>query len=659
MAIQLNSNLKIAAPAPIDKRYLSERTVGGSPLPYSGLTEVVSIIPSAERYIGLTVNINNVDYWFKNGVADGNLILKTVTGATSSTIAVTGGTNIGYFSGETGIQTLDLSGFGGGFDGNYYSEYNNYYLDNLGYVRLGSPTYHGALRRAYVNASRTKSWIYSTYTLNPIGWILSSVDVSQNISNQVPTIPYAGTPYSATTWAGFNTNGSNSITATGSLNTGSTLTIGSPVFSDKQYNELRFRTIKSKTPNIIKITNDDSFVYFSGTSTLTTGNNIGGGAQVYSGVTGNQLQFRTIIGTGSTTVTQTPTAIIISSSTGGTTTAANITSGSGIGLYDSKVGSVLEFRSLRGSGTTSICHVGNDVIIYSSGGSGGGTYNLGSPSVIPVGGICSGTVLTGKTAFQLFEELLVPELCGTVTAPSIGIGLSASGLYEIACPVSQTVTGNFSRGSISPQYCSVSPYRSGLPISYCFTGTGMPSGFQACIALTASENNPSYTVVIGTQSWGVCTCYSAGSPALGSKGTQYCSALPANTTSAASNSIIGVYPLWATTSTISTLTKQALQDMSGANNIQVNLVSESSPNKQKFEIPCAWLGSPTSRPLIGVCQWNTVSSQWEYPGGSAGTSLSLWTPSSALETVQGNSIGYCQYTYNGVDRSAVCIRLVF
>ena len=104
-------------------------------------------------------------------------------------------------------------------------------------------------------------------------------------------------------------------------------------------------------------------------------------------------------------------------------------------------------------------------------------------------------------------------------------------------------------------------------------------------------------------------------------------------------------------------TKQSLQDMSTANNIQINLVSDSGGYKQTFEIPCAWLGAPT-RPLVGVCQFNTVS-WWEYPDGSAGTSLCLWTCSSANETVQGNSIGYCQYTYNGVDRSAVCIKLVF
>jgi hypothetical protein len=187
----------------------------------------------------------------------------------------------------------------------------------------------------------------------------------------------------------------------------------------------------------------------------------------------------------------------------------------------------------------------------------------------------------------------------------------------------------------------------------------MPSGFQSCASSPAIQTNPSYSVIISSQSWGVCTCYDAGSPALGSKGTQYCTALSAGCTSAANSSIVGVYPLFGTTSSITVLTKQSLVDMTTANNVQMNLVSDSSPNKQKFEIPCAWLSTPTNRPLVGVQQYNTVSAQWEYPGGSQGSSLALWNCSTSSETIQGNSIGYCRYTYNGVDRSAVCIRLVF
>src|SRR5208283_1388824 len=195
-------------------------------------------------------------------------------------------------------------------------------------------------------------------------------------------------------WNGFNTNGSNSITATGNLTTGATLTIGSPIYNNKLYNQLRFRTIESKTPNIIKITNDDSFIYFSGNSAIIKGNNIGGGAAVFSGITGNTLQFRTIIGSGSTFVTQTPTKIILSSNISGTTTAANI--GTGIGVYDSKVGSILQFRSIIGTGGTTVSHVDNNIIIC---GGGSGTLT-GATNGLYVQGqnVLLGGLLTQRTS---------------------------------------------------------------------------------------------------------------------------------------------------------------------------------------------------------------------------------------------------------------------
>jgi hypothetical protein len=117
MAIQLNANIRIAAPAPIDDRYLSKRTVGGSPLPYSSTTEVFLTnggIPytGATRYTGLTVNINGEEWWFKNGVQNGDLEIKQSGGGT-----VTGATNGVYLDGKVVKLGGDLGGdvvFSGG-----------------------------------------------------------------------------------------------------------------------------------------------------------------------------------------------------------------------------------------------------------------------------------------------------------------------------------------------------------------------------------------------------------------------------------------------------------------------------------------------------------------------------------------------------------------
>ena len=82
-----------------------------------------------------------------------------------------------------------------------------------------------------------------------------------------------------------------------------------------------------------------------------------------------------------------------------------------------------------------------------------------------------------------------------------------------------------------------------------------------------------------------------------------------------STSFEGVYPLFATTSNITTLTQQTLVSMLTGNNISMTLVAETGGNKQKFEIPTAWTGAPTNKPLLGILTYNSVSGNYEYQGG--------------------------------------------
>lgn len=117
MAISFNDNIKISAPKPIDAKYLNS-----SNLPYANVAEVNSTILEAERYLGLTVNINNVEYWYKDGVGDGDLILKSsssdgvVSGATFSgtTLVLSRTQNLPdvtvNISGITGIDTFVTGG---------------------------------------------------------------------------------------------------------------------------------------------------------------------------------------------------------------------------------------------------------------------------------------------------------------------------------------------------------------------------------------------------------------------------------------------------------------------------------------------------------------------------------------------------------------------
>jgi hypothetical protein len=533
------------------------------------------------------------------------------------------------------------------------------------------------------------------------------------------------TAYTQTVWTTGTANGSDVIinSVTGSLTTGSTTTIGGPVFGCMAHNNLHFRTLMSKSPNTLSVAYDEAFFYVSGITSIINGQNVGTGVAVLKVPTGTTLQFRRLLGSGNTTVTQVGDTIIINSiggtggTTGGTGTITGATNGlyvtgkkiglggtlcqntniNGVAAYDLNIINIDQFQvdTAGGVGNQIILglnpggiymeHCGTAVDLCSNRGleyqgnysanfsncslitkeyakslvASGSTYNLSSPAAITVGGISGGTILTGKTSFQLFEELLVPTLYPTLTPPSNTISINPSGIFEIGCNIATIcVTSTFDAGCINPQYTALCSKRSNGVCSHEFDGCQI-AGSYPTNALSLTECATSYVICLGAQSWCTHVHYSGGTQPKNNKGGNYCAPLSAGETSCCQATLTGAYPLFATTSNITTLTKQTLVNMATANNIQINLCADSTPNKQKFEIPCAWLGAPISRPLVGVCQWNTVSSQWEYPGGTAGTSLNLWACSAASETTCAGLTGYCRYTYCCVDRSAVCIRLVF
>lgn len=69
-----NDNFKINAPKHIDTRYLNLFT------PWADVASANAGTPSAYRYLGLTVLIGTIEYWYQAGVADINLVPKTGAG---------------------------------------------------------------------------------------------------------------------------------------------------------------------------------------------------------------------------------------------------------------------------------------------------------------------------------------------------------------------------------------------------------------------------------------------------------------------------------------------------------------------------------------------------------------------------------------------------
>lgn len=276
-----------------------------------------------------------------------------------------------------------------------------------------------------------------------------------------------------------------------------------------------------------------------------------------------------------------------------------------------------------------------------------------------VGGIPIGTTvydLNGDNVTAILNDLLFPTVQPTLTAPSGTFTMVPSTtLYEVSANVSLTFNSVFNRGTIynGATYQNV---RSGLPNNYNFTGTGLVD-----VSSSSLTNSQSVDISVGlTQSWSVQISYDQGPQPLDNKGNNaIIGPLVAGTLTASSTrTITGAYPLYATTVAIGTLTKQTLVLMTtnpAPSTSGMLLVAEpDSLNKQKFEIPVPWTAS-----LTGIENYNTVSAQWENELGSKALSLTRWTTSSVTETIQGYTISYTRYTYNGPDRAATTIRLQF
>lgn len=440
MSIKLNDNIKINAGKPSESKYLSSGNTA-----YVSVSDAITGVPISERHLGLTVNINNIEYWWKDDVQDVDLVEKKFSSEQVVGDFITGATNLGYFSGQTGIQRLSLTGFLLTYNINYYSEYNYYYSDAAGVIRLGSPEHDGPLRRAYVDATRTKSWIYDVGTQ---GWALSDSDVSANVGNLIVTVPYDGPAYTETEWiTGYQTNGFTGIDGLGSLNSGDTHTVGNPVYSYKANQDLNFNTLISDTPEFLKITNDDNFIHFSGTSSVTNGKNYGTGVGIYSGKTGTELMFRTFKQSGDTTLTTQSdgTLIIYSSSDGSAESTTGVTNqGGGAGIYSGTTDRNLYFRTLVGSGDTIVTESGDTIIIGSSGVSkdvfteditvsiaGGKTFGkYENGDVIPA---------SGKTS----NEVILLSLAEALD-PTVNLSHSASGTDVSFGLINKTVNVTFS-----------------------------------------------------------------------------------------------------------------------------------------------------------------------------------------------------------------------
>jgi hypothetical protein len=489
---------------------IANTTSSGWVLPYAGYvvsvgsegggTNTVRISQTSHGFtIGDVVGISGSTY--NKAIANGNYngeVIGVITRIISPNVFDI--TQAGYVNGITGVTPTLVAN-------------TTYYLSDVNYGKLitSKPTTLGHVVRA----------VFATDSGNTSGWVL----------------PYPGVLLTTGSTSGITVTAGLGLTAVGDV-----FNVNIATGTTSPSNQIPVKISPFGT-NVLYI---DSTDISGGTTTIllqsgaTKVNNISGSTWVIYSPTG---------GTGSGTIT------------GGT----NL--GTGYKIYTGTSGQNLQFNNLIGSGNTSLSQIGNDIIIFSSGGTGGGTwgsitgtlpnqtdlwdeieYSLtaDTKSAVNLGGISINYVLTGKTMSCIIKDLLVPELFPTsVGSLSTSVG-GAGGTYEVGCSLSLTITPTYVAGTITPPYQTTAPYtRGGAANSYQYKGCCLPDTGR--IVNTSCSVNP-YIVSGGTNIWCVRTWYDQGATIKGSKGTvSTCPAhlpnpLPSGCTAYGTTSLTGIYP---------------------------------------------------------------------------------------------------------------------
>ena len=71
MSIKLSDSVRVGQQKPLEDKYFNEL------VPYTSTSQVNTLLLKSVRHIGLTVNINGDEYWYKYGIEDDDLIFKS------------------------------------------------------------------------------------------------------------------------------------------------------------------------------------------------------------------------------------------------------------------------------------------------------------------------------------------------------------------------------------------------------------------------------------------------------------------------------------------------------------------------------------------------------------------------------------------------------
>lgn len=239
----------------------------------------------------------------------------------------------------------------------------------------------------------------------------------------------------------------------GETNTASNIGSGQGLWAQKNLVDLQFRSlVASGSVSVLSGTNTVAI----SSSALLSASSLGTGSAIFSGVLSTNLQFRSIAGIGSTSISVNPDNVIVVSSSGGggeVNTASNI--GAGQGVWAQKNGTDLQFRSLIASGSVSVLSGTNTIAVSSSAILSASTTGTGEPVFIAVQQtnlqfrslVGSGGTTITSGSFGTINISSTSSPITAITATNIGSG---QGLYQsISGPARLDFRSITASGSVS------------------------------------------------------------------------------------------------------------------------------------------------------------------------------------------------------------------
>lgn len=238
----------------------------------------------------------------------------------------------------------------------------------------------------------------------------------------------------------------------------------------------------------------------------------------------------------------------------------------------------------------------------------------------------------GTMLEQIIRDMLNPVENPRLVDPSASLTATGEKLLEKGDILNTVVTVSFNRGQINPAY-GTSGYRSGPATGYSLNG----SAYQ-------DSNSFFYTITEEHTTLRGAVNYSEGEQPKNSIGEDYAEPLPAGNVRSSIISYEYVNALWANTSDIQNVVKQALVSMS-AKVKEFNFPAQTELYPEIFDVPADWI-------ITNIEVLNTLSNTWE------DCSTEFNTSNTTHNDAGDNPTDYIRYTDNrGYNAGARKVRI--